>query len=62
MLKKYLDSKNIKYKTIDISSDPDKVQEMIEKSDQMSVPVVDIEGEIIIGFKKDKIDEILGIK
>ncbi len=62
MLKKYLDSKNIKYGTIDISSDPDMVQEMIEKSGQMSTPVIDIEGEIIVGFKKDKINEMLGIK
>ena len=61
-LKGYLDSKKIKYTDLDISADPQLVGEMIEKSNQMTAPVVDIEGEIIVGFDQEKIDTILGIK
>ena len=60
-LKEYLKSKNIKFVDIDVSADPDKIREMIDKSGQMTTPVVDIEGEIIVGFNKEKIDNILDI-
>ncbi len=59
--KEYLDSHNIKFEAIDVGSDQDKAQEMIDKSGQMGVPVLDIDGEIIIGFNKDEIDKKLGI-
>jgi glutaredoxin 3 len=58
--KEYLDSKNIKYSDFDVS-DPKNAQIMIDKSGQMGVPVVDIEGKIIIGFDKVAIDKELGI-
>jgi glutaredoxin-like YruB-family protein len=60
-LKEYLKSKNIKFVDIDVSSDPDKIREMIDKSGQMTTPVIDIEGEIIVGFDKEKIDTVLNI-
>jgi len=60
-VKEYLKSNNVGYEDIDVSQDQDKVQEMLQKSGQMGVPVVDIEGEIIIGFDKDKISSALGI-
>jgi glutaredoxin len=36
-------------------------EEMIEKSGQMGVPVIDIEGDIIVGFDQEKIAELLGL-
>ena len=60
-VKDFLSSNNIQFEDIDVSSDQDKVKEMVDKSGQMGVPVVDIEGEIIVGFDKDKISEALGI-
>jgi len=60
-VKDYLSEKKIEFEDIDVSVDQDKAQEMIDKSGQMGVPVVDIKGEIITGFDKDKINKVLGI-
>ena len=58
--KQYLGSKNIAYKDIDVSSDEKAANEMIQKSGQMGVPVIDIDGQIIIGFDKSAINTALG--
>lgn len=60
-LKQYLKENNVVYEDIDVSADPAKAQEMTEKTGQMGVPVLDIEGEIIVGFDKDKIKKVLAI-
>ncbi|MBN1326084.1 glutaredoxin family protein [Candidatus Falkowbacteria bacterium] len=60
-VKDYLKDKKIEFTDYDVSFDNDRAQEMIDKSGQMGVPVVDIEGEVIIGFDKEKIDKILGL-
>ena len=60
--KQFLEDNNIEFENIDVSSDQQKVQEMVEKSGQMGVPVLDIEGEIIVGFDKEKISQALGIQ
>lgn len=60
--KQFLKENNIQFEDIDVSEDQAKAQAMIEKSGQMGVPVIDIEGEIIVGFDKEKIKEALGIK
>lgn len=59
MAKKYLESKNVRYDEIDITSDRDAAAEIVEKSGQRGVPVIDFEGTIIIGFDKNKIDSLL---
>jgi glutaredoxin 3 len=59
--KNYLDEKNIKYEYIDVSANEEKAQEMVEKSGQNGVPVIDIDGKIIIGFDKGAVDKELGI-
>jgi len=61
-LKEYLKEKNISFKEIDVSENEEKLQEMIKKSGQMGVPVLEIDNNIIVGFDKEKIDKILGIK
>lgn len=58
-LKKYLSEKNIAYTEIDVSKDEKELEKMVAISGQMGVPVVDIDGNIVIGFDKQKIDELL---
>jgi len=60
MAKNYLASKNIAFEDIDVSRNPQKAIEMIEKSGQRGVPVIDINGQIIVGFDQKKIDEMIG--
>jgi glutaredoxin 3 len=60
-VKEYLKSKDISYTDYDISKDRSKVDEMMKKSGQMGVPVIDIDGNIILGFDKNAIDSALGM-
>jgi len=60
-VKQFLKDTNIEFENIDVSSDPAKGQEMIERSGQMGVPVVMVDNEVIIGFDKDKISKALGL-
>lgn len=59
--KQFLKDNNISYQDYDVSSDQGKADEMISKSGQMGVPVLDIDGEIIVGFDKERIKEVLGL-
>lgn len=59
--KEYLASKGISYDEINVSKDKEAAKEMIEKSGQRGVPVVDIDGSIVVGFDKDKLNELLNI-
>lgn len=61
-LKQFLKENNIDFADIDVSKDENALNEMIEKSDQMGVPVIDINGEFIVGFDKAKIMQLLKIK
>lgn len=60
-LKEFLAKHDVTFEDIDVSDDQEKAQEMIKKSGQMGVPVTDINGEIVIGFDKDKVSELLEI-
>jgi glutaredoxin 3 len=60
-LKKYLTEKKIQYQEIDVSENEQELEKMVAISGQMGVPVVDIDGNIVIGFDKQKIDELLKI-
>lgn len=59
--KQFLTENNIPFENYDVSSNQAKGEEMIQISGQMGVPVLDIEGEIIVGFDKEKIKQALGI-
>ncbi len=61
-LKKYLSEKKIEFKEIDVSQNEKELERMVSISGQMGVPVIDIDGNIVIGFDKPKIDELLGLK
>jgi len=61
MLKDFLDEKKVPFENVDVGQDREAVKEMREKSGQMGVPVIDIEGKIIVGFEKDAIIKELGL-
>jgi len=61
-LKQYLKEHNIEFEEIDVSRDEKLQDEIIEKTGQIGVPIVDIDGELIVGFDKEKISNLLGIK
>ena len=60
-VKQFLKDNNIPFQDVDVSSDQAAGEEMIQKSGQMGVPVLDIAGEIIVGFDKEKIKSALGM-
>lgn len=57
--KQFLKDNNVIFEDIDVSANQDKAQEMMKKSGQMGVPVLDIDGEIVVGFDKAQIKELL---
>jgi len=59
MAKDYLTEKNIPFEDIDVSANPAKAREMILKSGQRGVPVIDIDGNIVVGFDRRRIDELI---
>jgi len=59
MAKEYLKSKNIEFEDVDVGADMDRAMEMVKKSGQQGVPVLDVNGSIIVGFNKPAIDAAL---
>ncbi len=60
--KEYFAANNITYTNFDVATDFEKRQEMIEMTGQMGVPVIKIANDVVIGFDKKKLGELLGIK
>jgi len=61
MAKSFFKENDVAYTEYDVASDTAKRQEMMEKSGQMGVPVIVIDDELIAGFDKPKIAQLLGI-
>lgn len=59
LVKQYLKSRNLDFEDIDVSQDYVRALEMIRKSGQQGVPVIDINGKIIVGFNRPEIDSAL---
>ncbi len=59
MVKEFLANHGIDFKEVDVSSNEEAAQEMVMKSNQMGVPVTDIDGQIIIGFDEGAIRRVL---
>ena len=59
MAKEYFKEKGVEFTDYNVAEDQDKAKEMMEKSGQMGVPVIDIDGEIIIGFDKARIEALI---
>ena len=60
--KEHLATSGISFEDVDVSMDQQRAKEMVEKSGQMGVPVIDIDGEIVIGFDRARIDSLLGLQ
>lgn len=60
--KDYLDKKGVKYTDKDVEKEPAAGLEAVDKSGQRGIPVIDIAGEIILGFDRPKIDAALKAK
>ncbi|MFA7566805.1 MAG: glutaredoxin domain-containing protein [Alkalispirochaeta sp.] len=58
-VKKFLKENRITFKEFDIAKDQKRAQEMVKKSGQMGVPVLDVHGKIIVGFDVPKIEKAL---
>lgn len=59
--KAFFHEHNVVYKEKDVSGDSAAVDEMVQKSGQMGVPVIDVDGTIIVGFDEPSLKEALGI-
>lgn len=62
MLRNILKSYNIEFESLDIK-EPKNMKEMLEKTGgQSTIPVLEVDGKVFIGFDREKIKEVLGIK
>ncbi len=61
MAKKYFREKGIRFRDVDVSSDAAAARDMVRRSGQQGVPVIDIGGKIVVGFDRVKIDRYLGL-
>ncbi len=59
--KRYLRERGIRFRDVDVSRDPAAARDMIRRSGQQGVPVIDIGGKIVVGFNKAEVDRLLGL-
>jgi glutaredoxin-like YruB-family protein len=60
--KSYLRQQGVPFKDVDVSRDPVAARDMVRRSGQQGVPVLDIGGKIVVGFDRPKIDRLLNLK
>lgn len=61
MSKEFFREKNIQYEEKNVATDAAARELMVQKSGQLGVPVIDIGGEIVVGFDKPRLAELLGV-
>ncbi|OIO33098.1 MAG: NrdH-redoxin [Candidatus Yonathbacteria bacterium CG_4_10_14_3_um_filter_47_65] len=61
MAKEFFGKNSIAFEEYDVAADEEKRAEMIEKSGQMGVPVIFVDDEIVVGFDKPRLTELLGL-
>ncbi|MFP4136304.1 MAG: glutaredoxin family protein [Candidatus Acetothermia bacterium] len=59
--KDWMDENNVTYTDYDVSQNRQKAKEMIEKSGQRGTPVIDIDGNIVVGFNKEKLQSLINV-
>jgi len=57
--KDFLKEKGIEFEDIDVSENAEAREEMVEKTGQRGVPVIDVDGKFIVGFNQEKLEELL---
>ena len=60
--KSYFRQKGVKFRDVDVSRDPAAARDMVRRSGQQGVPVIDICGRIVVGFDRPRINQLLGLK
>ncbi len=60
--KEFFVKNNIKYEEMNVAEDAKAREEMVKKSHQMGVPVIEIGHEIIVGFDRIALEEVLGLR
>ena len=60
-IEEYLDAHGVEFVNVDVSKDKEVLQALIEKTGAMTTPVVEIDGEVVMGFNKPKIDQLLNL-
>jgi len=60
--KDFFKEHNVEYDEKDVAVDEQAREAMVEKSGQLGVPVIDVKGNIVIGFDEAKLSELLGVK
>lgn len=58
----FLKENKVKFTEVNVQENPDRANEVIEKSGQMGVPVIDIDDQIIIGYNESALKKLLKIK
>ena len=61
LAKEFFKEKGVAYEEINVATNLEKRKEMIEKSGQMGVPVLDIGGEVVVGFDEEEVGRMLGV-
>lgn len=61
LAKEFLTAKNIAYTEHNVAADMEKRSEMIEKTGQMGVPVIEIDGELMVGYDEAQLTSLLGL-
>lgn len=62
MAKAFFQENAVSYQEKNVAMDPVAREDMVKKSGQLGVPVIDVGGEIVIGFDQERLSELLGIK
>ncbi len=58
-MKEYLSQKGVKFTEYNVGQDRAKAKEMVQKSGQMGVPVILVDDQIVVGFNRPKLDQLL---
>lgn len=61
MAKDFMREKGIAFEEVDVAKDEKARDELVEKSGQLGVPVIDVDGKIVVGFNRGKLAELLGV-
>ena len=58
-VKEYLQSRNVAFDEVDVASDMQRARELVERTGQYGVPVIEIDGEFVIGFDRPRLEQLL---
>jgi len=62
MAKKFFREKGIDFEEVDVAVDVQARKRMVDQSGQLGVPVIAVNGDVVIGFDRKRLEQLLGIK